>query len=264
MGYFMAASMTLRKLPLQTELQLTAVREWFRTPLGNRLMAGQQAVLDQLLPGFFGHHLLEMSIQSETLVESSPIQHKIKLGISSVDRDSLIASGINLPFENDSMDLVLLHHMLDLFDEPQQLLREVSRVALPMGHLVIIGFNPYSSWGVWHQFARFRKSPPWNSSFFSPVRMMDWLKLLNFEIDRVHYSNYGLPVNNKAFINDVPDFSRGLFRDINLPFGAVYVIVARKHVGALTPIRPIWKQSRAFPQLTVVRPMGRNTRNPSD
>jgi len=155
------------------------------------------------------------------------------------------------------MDVVILHHLLEFYDSSQQILREVARVTIPMGHLVIVGFNPLSLWGLWQTLARLGDRPPWIGRFIRPGRLMDWLNLLNFKIDRAHYSTYGPPISRKPFMGDVPDYSRGLSRRSTLPFGAVYVIVARKQVGTMTPIRPRWKERRAFGQISVVRPAGR-------
>ena len=81
---------------------------------------------------------------------------------------------------------------------------------------------------------------------------MDWLTLLNFKIDRAQYTTYGLPMNGYA--GQVPDYSLGLSRNANWPFGAIYVIVASKQVGSMTPIKPLWQRERAFGRLRLVRP----------
>ena len=42
-----------------------------------------------------------------------------------------------------------VHHLLDFAESPQDILREIARVTLPMGHIVLVGFNPLSFWGAW-------------------------------------------------------------------------------------------------------------------
>ena len=85
---------------------------------------------------------------------------------------------------------------------------------------------------------------------------MDWMNLLDFRIDRTHYCHHGLPRLTRQ--HRTPDFSKGLSRNANLPVGGVYVIVARKHVGAMVPIKPVWREQRAFGQLSVVRQASRD------
>lgn len=228
------------------------VNDWFKTGFGQRVLESEQRVLEQLLPGFFGYHLLQLSSQSSSLFDSSVIQHKLKLTAGNVSSDQFKADVAQLPFEEDSLDVVLLHHLLEFHSDPQSLLREVSRVALPMGQLVIVGFNPHSLWGLGQPIGRLRKKLPWTGRFISPGRMMDWLNLLSFKIDRAQYCLYGLPSANSNA--KLPDYSQGLSRNANWPFGGVYIIVARKQVGSMINMRPVWQASRPFRGLSVVQP----------
>lgn len=232
-----------------------SINPWFDTALGKSVLKTEKAIIEQLLPGFFGYHLLQLSVQKETLYESSPIRHKFSLSSTPHKREStLVANPDLLPFEDDCLDVVLLHHCLDFQDSPQNLLREVSRVSRPMGQVVIVGFNPYSLWGMWKPFGALRNKQPWLGKYISPGRLMDWLTLLNFKIDRAQYSIYGLPYSRKADDLILDDYSQGLSRNPNWPFGAIYVIVARKQVGTMTPIRPVWRKNQNMGKLSVVRP----------
>lgn len=232
------------------------VKDWFSGPLGQLVLASEERVLEQLLPGFFGYHLLQLSPQENPLFSSSVIHNKLKLTASSNDAlatgDCMAAEATELPFAEDSLDVVLLHHMLDFHSEPQKLLREVSRVALPMGHVVIVGFNPMSLWGACQPIGRLRHKTPWTGKFIPPGRLMDWLNLLNFKIDRAQYCLYGWPTLKST--SKLPDFSHGLSRNANLPFGGIYLIVARKQVGSMIKFRPVWQRTRAFGRLSVVPP----------
>ena len=49
-----------------------------------------------------------------------------------------------LPLATDSVDALLLPHTLELHDNPHEVLREVARVLIPEGHVVVLGFNPVS------------------------------------------------------------------------------------------------------------------------
>ena len=239
------------------------VRNWFQSPLGQCVLATKERVLEQLLPAYFGYHLFQMSPQERPLFESSVIQHKVKItadgsfqapvesdAVVSFD-DAMAARVDQLPFAEDSLDVVLLHHMMEFSQNPQTLLREAARVSLPMGHLVIVGFNPLSLWGMYKPVGKLRKRLPWMGRFVPPGQLMDWLTLLNFKIDRVQYSMYGLPTVRSS--QSLPDFSHGLSRNANWPFGGVYVIVARKQTGSMIKMKPAW-QNRAFGQLSVVPP----------
>ena len=111
-----------------------------------------------------------------------------------------------------------------------------------------------SLWGAWRTIARSvgRKGiAPWNGTFIRPGRLMDWLNLLDFKIDRAQYSIYRPPVSR--YLGEVNDYSDGVSRTMNLPIGSVYVIVARKHVGAALSIKPAWNRHQAFGRLSAVR-----------
>jgi ubiquinone/menaquinone biosynthesis C-methylase UbiE len=61
-----------------------------------------------------------------------------------------------LPFDSASLDLVVLPHTLELASDPHQTLREVERVLVPEGRVVIVGFNPASLWGLRQGLGRVR------------------------------------------------------------------------------------------------------------
>jgi SAM-dependent methyltransferase len=250
-------------LTTSSHRNLSQIRSWFGSPLGEQLLQTEIAVHDQLLGHMFGYHILQVSVQEKSLFESSPIQNKMSLGLESKDQSAFIAKPTELPFEDDAADVVLVHHMLDFIESPQETLRELSRVVLPMGYLIVTGFNPFSLWGVRKALQLRTKTPPWNGKFIRPGRLMDWMNLLNFKIDRAQFCTYSLPY--AALQGDKPDYSQGLSRKANLPFGAAYVIVARKHLGAMTPIRPVWKQQQAFGRrLSAVRTASRNSHTEKD
>lgn len=229
---------------------LREIRSWFGSSIGTRVLQTEQAILDQLLSGFFGYHLLQASILDSAFYGSSPIQNKFSLGLDGDDEVPMVARATELPFENDSIDVILLHHLLDFMDSPLDTLREITRVSLPMGYLVVVGFNPLSTWGLWKLPAAMMGRAPWTGKFIRPGRLMDWLNVLNFKVDRAQYCIYGLPFVRKNA--RIPDHYKELSRTLNLPFGAAYIIVARKQVSTMTPIRPVWRPVQSFGRLSFV------------
>lgn len=242
--------MVFSTLSNQQQATFEDIRRWFESPLGQHILKTEAAMLDQLLPGLFGYHLAQLSIQNEALYGSSRIGNRLCINLDSQTNGGIVGNPAQLPFADDSIDVVLLHHLLDFSASPVDVLREVSRVTLSMGHVVIVGFNPLSLWGLWQQVARFKGKAPWSGDYIRPGRLMDWLNLLNFKIDRAQYALYRPPM--ARYLGEVSDYSQGVSRNVNLPVGSVYVIVARKHVSAIRPIRPVWKARRAFGRLSAV------------
>ena len=230
---------------------LADIRQWYADGAGRQVLESGRAILDQLLPGLFGYHLLQLSVSEDPLYGNSTISHKVCMGLTPGDRN-VVASPAQLPFDDDSIDVVVLHHMLDFCDAPQTVLREVSRVTLSGGHVIIVGFNPVSPWGLARAALGWRSQPPWNGSFIRMGRLMDWLNLLDFRIDRAEFAHHVLPFRR---LKRLPDYSQGLSRRINWPFGAVYVLVACKQVAGMTPIKPVWRSGgTSLGSLHVVRP----------
>lgn len=239
-------------LASESQPLLDGIRSWFATDLGKHVLKTELAMLEQLLPGFFGYHLAQFSVQDRVLHDASPIQNKIMINLDTT-KAGLVSNPTQLPFANDSIDVAVLHHLLDFAESPQQILRELARATMPMGHIVIVGFNPMSLWGAWRmavRLARRKSIAPWNGTFIRPGRLMDWLNLLDFKIDRAQYAIYRPPVSQ--YLGEVNDYSHGVSRTLNLPIGSVYVIVARKHVGAVRSIKPVWRRRQAFGRLSAV------------
>lgn len=216
------------------------LKAWFNTDLGIQVLETERSILDELLADIFGYHLLQLSITSEPLHRHSSVGHKVRMAWRTEDEAPLIGDFRELPFANDSLDVVLLQHVLDICEAPTQVLREASRVTIPSGYLVIVGFNPLSLWGLWKLLRFWDRGTPFNGAYLRAGRLMDWLTLLDFRIDRALFGYYRLPINRLAAVSS-PDFSQGLSRRLNWPFGAVYVIAARKQVAGMTPLRPVWK-----------------------
>ncbi|UVE59594.1 class I SAM-dependent methyltransferase [Coxiella-like endosymbiont] len=53
-----------------------------------------------------------------------------------------------LPLLSNSVDVIVLVHLLEFIDYPARLLQEIFRALKPNGQLIILGFNPWSLWGL--------------------------------------------------------------------------------------------------------------------
>lgn len=141
-----------------------------------------------------------------------------------------------LSFESESMHLIYAAHVLGGLRNPHETLREMARVLAPEGVIVVAGFNPLSSWGIRKSCTWFKKQNPWEHEFLTQYRVVDWLKLLGFEILDLQHLFYRLPINNQVVLDKTKFLEAWKF----LPPG-VHVVVARKHV---TPITPVMRASR--------------------
>lgn len=220
-----------------------ALTSWYETPLGQHLWREERRLVDNALNRRFGYHLLQLGCADLVLHDASPIGHKFSFcphaGLS--ERHQAVARGEAIPLASDSLDLVLLHHALDFSSHPHQLLREAARVLIAGGHLVIVGFNPLSTWGLRNRLHRGKEgNSPWSSARLGAARISDWLNLLEFHVDSVQYGVYVLPFNGERSIR-WSAWLEPMATRFNWPLGAMYVITARKQVLPLTPIHLNWR-----------------------
>ena len=125
---------------------------WFQTPLGRSLLASQRAVLDHELGAMAGARQLQVGVSHRLpLATSTDFAQKIITTPAwhpNMPDGAAVCDADELPFPGDSMDLVVLHHTADFSPYPHQVLREAARVLRGEGVIALIGFNPFSLWGV--------------------------------------------------------------------------------------------------------------------
>jgi SAM-dependent methyltransferase len=155
-----------------------------------------------------------------------------------------------LPFATHSIDLVVMPHILEFTEDPHQVLREVERVLVPEGHVVITGFNPASLWGVRQSLARIGASPylPREGRFLSLPRVKDWLKLLSFDVERGRFGCYVPSVHSERWITRWRFMEKA--GDRWWPFlGATYMLTAVKRVRGMRLVGAIWKRKEEVRRL---------------
>lgn len=221
---------------------------WFQTPLGRALLANQRQCVDHHLAGLTGARQLQIGISHRLPLASSTdfvqkIQTTPQWG-SSLPDGVAVCDADELPFPNDSMDMVILHHTADFSRYPHQVLREAARVLRGGGQLLLLGFNPISLWGLRKLLSR-NHNGPWGGRFLMRRRMEDWLNLLDFEIDSSNSYFFRPPVQNLAVIERSASSER-LGGHRFLPVGAYYCILATKRVCAPIRLRSAWRQKKVI------------------
>lgn len=217
----------------QRQLIIPSLERWYRTALGRRVLAEERQLLEAHLPGLFGYTLLQ--IGGSSLFNGypcSPINQKIVIG----DEGGVRGLPEALPIRSDSVDLVILPHAIELSNDPHQLLREVERVLIPEGHLIILGFNPWSIWGMRRLLSSRTDELPWSLRYHSLGKLGDWLSLLGFEHLHSSYQLFQLPFHHSALSESMTSIFKRYFPRI----GGGYCLLVRKRVSTLTPIKPAW------------------------
>ena len=221
---------------------------WIKTGAGRKLLQSERDLLQSLLPELHGYYLLQYSGVGEQLLKSTTLDHNFY--VSQGEEGSAIIDYCHLPFRENTIDAVVLHHVLDFTDNPHQCLREAARVVVPNGYLVVVGFNPWSVCGVRRRLARNHRGP-WKGYHITMSRLKDWTALLGFRDEKHGYSEYLFPMFTRRLTGVSRCIDVGLGR-AGLPLGGVYVLIARKLVAGMTPIRPKWRPlpARGIPVAT--------------
>ena len=218
------------------------LHEWFATPLGQYLLEKERAYLDEVTPDIFGFHAIQLGMPEVDLLRENRITHKLR--VAREGTPDTFARCTELPFATHSIDLVVLPHVLEFAEEPHAILREVDRVMMPEARLVILGFNPWSLWGLRSALGYSRDEYPWNGRFLSLLRVKDWLALLGFEVNAGRLIGYSPPFDSATwrrrfgFMEPAGDrwWAVG---------GAVYMLQAVKRVRGMRLITPAWQEKDA-------------------
>ncbi len=233
------------------------ISRWFESPLGAAVLETERQIATPILDRLFGYHILQIGCtEDHSLIADSPIGHKIIF--APAYRKGIrfpVASIEELPLASDSIDVIVLHHALDFTEDSHKLLREATRVLRPGGQMLIIGFNPVSTWGIWRLFHR-RVHIPWRGRFISRNRLEDWLNLLSLQVDHSDSAVHFLPVRIGRLLQNTQRWER-LGQRLHSPLGGVYSFLCVKQEIPVTPIVPRWRPLRAHP---AVLPAAKNVR----
>lgn len=222
------------------------LRDWFATPSGLAVLREIEPRLEHRLGGLFGYHAVQVGnvAPGRDLMAGSRIGHRVVLDPEAACAE-VCADAASLPLQGDSVDLVLLVHALELSEHPHQVLREVDRVLVPEGHVLLVGFNPLSLFGLWKLIFGWRGRLPWAERFYTTFRIRDWLALLGFEVLACDYVAHFAPWARESWLRRGRLWERLVGR-FWPGLGGVYLILGRKRVATLTPIKPRWRPRRAI------------------
>jgi SAM-dependent methyltransferase len=217
------------------------ISEWIQTPLGQHLLEREQRYYDEVVADIFGYNALQLGMPGVDLLRGSRIPFRCRLGSGAPAE--LLADFRDLPIASSSTDLVLLPHVLEFDEHPHQILRDVARVLMPEGHVVISGFNPFSLWGMRRAFHH-GSDYPWRGRFITLMRVKDWLALLGFEIVGGQMACYAPPSRQHKWLERFRFMETA--GDRWWPIGGgVYFLQAVKKVRGVRLIMPKWSDRLA-------------------
>lgn len=257
------------------EKAVVEIDQWLQSPAGRYVLAWQQQQLDRCVSNLFGFHALQIGWPALQALRANRMPHRWMLANA---RSPLVESSLPplggsvcapgqaaqaaplhpciladfdaLPFPAQTLDLVVLPHTLEVADDPHETLREVERVLVPEGRVVILGFNPSSWLGAWCsagsasvRLGGGAPGVPVDADLIGWMRLRDWLRLLGFEIEVFEFGCYRPPLNSQPWLDRLEWMETAGSRWWPV-FGSAYFVVAVKRVKAMTLTGRQWKRRR--------------------
>ena len=264
--------------------QIIGLHQWFDSPPGRYLLAWEQARYDEAVADIFGYHSLQLGLPLLECLRANRMPHQwlsqgqealgeggacTGLGASVAFGTAgsgaaqnhrmvdLLVDPSALPFPENSLDLLVLPHTLELSADPHTTLREAERVLMPEGRVIISGMNPASLWGFRQRRAHLYKRLgqgtlylPDAGEFIGYRRLRDWLQLLNFEVESARFGCYRPAVRSSQWL-DRFGFMDSLGERWWPILGAAYFVVAVKRVHGMRLMGPAWRTERQRSAATV-------------
>ena len=235
--------------------------QWLQSPPGRYLLDWEQTQLDRAVTDLFGFHALQLGLPDLEALRANRMPHRWVASDSLREPECLVLPEVDeslstlmpmsagsllhcdfdaLPFPSNSLDLVVLPHTLELARDPHDTLREVERVLVPEGRVVIVGFNPASLWGLRQNTGSLRHRLGLGGELYLPStgdligyrRVRDWLRLLGFEVEGGRFGCWRLPLRSEAGLARMAWLESAGARGWPV-LGAVYLVEAVKRVRGM-------------------------------
>lgn len=236
-------------------MSIQGLEVWLETSAGRYVLDWEQKKHDLLVSNVFGFNAVQLSLPRHDFLRANrmPLRFRCDDG-RYAGATEVLADLHYLPFASNSLDLVVLPHALEFDPHPHHVLREVERVLVPEGQVIITGFNPLSLWGLRRKCTRQDALPPWRGHYLSVPRLKDWLALLGFEMQAGAFGCYAPAVTQEKWLRRFHFMEAAGDRWWPIA-GAVYIVQAVKRQHGMRLIMPSWhdRKARAKALVTVAR-----------
>src|SRR5690625_4487576 len=221
---------------------MSSLNTWLETAIGRHVRALAQRQINRLVSNVFGYHAVQVSLPEWDLLRTSRIMHKwyTQQPVNpSQPRDDLLAAQPEaLPFETQSIDVILLLHVFENAYDSHPVLSVLDSV------FVLAGYLPLWVWGHhYHMVGQSPCRPAPAAHWVSPYRIIDWLELLSFDMEESFLGGYIPYCETPRWIRRW-QFMERMGRRWWPIGGAVYVIRAVKRVSGMRMVGLDWSQMK--------------------
>lgn len=225
---------------------IRALTAWYQRPMGRAVFKAEQRLIQQCLPGQLGHHSIALMPFGELpwFIDAAEVHrhHLICRGSAADSNFAVYADYECLSLASESVDFVFLPHIFECSAQPEaHLLTEVSRVLVPEGLVLVLGFNPWSWFGL-----------PANLAGHGLAQSGLKLRRAAWVQEKLEHVNLTCRSQQKVLLTKTEAslshpksmMQQKLNEWLQVRFGAVYALVASKKASALSPIRPRWSKPK--------------------
>jgi SAM-dependent methyltransferase len=209
-------------------------RRFYASPTLQALLTRELGALTPILAGVYGNNALFLRPHESvtTKLPAHLVSHVVEASPSGSNLFSGAArfGAAELPFVNDSFQLVIAQHAFEAMSDADELASEVSRVLAPEGVLLVLGFNPFGSWRPW-LIGQSMRGARLSLQSASACRM----RFSRQQIDTLQVRHPGLMLPNDP-AQSQSRYARW-FADAFGRFGSSWLLLARKRRSTLTPLR---------------------------
>ncbi len=214
---------------------------WLSTAQGSYVLGWELAQYDSAVDDVFGFRAVQVGLPEVDFLRQNRIPFRFTLALE--PGAGIAADPLQLPLASQSVDLIILPHVLESHENPHEVLREAERVLRPEGQIVISGFNSASLWRLRQVFS-FDRAPPWDAQYIGLLRLREWLRLLGFEINGGMFGCYAPPFRQQRWLERFAFMEKAGARWWPIA-GGIYVVRAVKRVHGMRLVTPAWRQERA-------------------
>lgn len=237
------------------------LEQWYETPLGRYIYAAEAEWLAEHLKQCFGYYLLQLGgSHSLKALHPSPIRHHIWC-IPAHHNDNhettICCDFEQLPLAPQSIDAFVLPHTLELWSDPKAIIDAAAGALIPEGTMLILGFNPVGIFSPAKQLLAWRHhSLPWGLKWQRIGRVRSWLEEADCEVESIKTFLFSF---SPTILGNVRNqrLLEALGQSVCPTWGGVYLILARKHMVRLTPLKLKWSE-RALVNKEPILPMQNN------
>ncbi len=214
--------------------------EWYHsTPSGQTLRKSEAAYLLNRLQLTYCQRILQvgrLGTEFEYISEEYSRNFALLIGENeaAVSKENMIrGTPGEWPIACESVDTLILPHLIEFETDPHRALSEAKRVLKPEGRLFVLGFNPWSLQGL----LPYRQPPTTarNTHFVSCHQIMYWLSLLKFEAE--FSAGFGFP-STHAFIEPQSIWLKSMAH-----LTPAYAVKAIKRTWTPIPAKPVWRNA---------------------